>query len=231
MKKKIEENQELRKMFILYGVIFLFCIYIFFMFLWNGLDQAPIVRGKQQLSSFSLSMWKLFFYPHLILGLISLLIGPFQLTNYSRKNLKLHKYLGRIYAISIFINTLCTPYLSFFATGGKPSMYAFLILDIFWFFTTSIGVIFAVKGRINQHKAWMIRSFAITWVFVTFRIVVIPLSLIFETQISFPIAVYLSIILNFSVVELLRRKKLKRLNLSFEKGSEENVNNISNLRK
>jgi len=216
IKKNKESNKEFRTMIILYGIIILFCIYIFFMFLWSGVEQAPIVIGKLQQNSFSLYIWKLFFYPHLVLGVIALLIGPLQLMSCSRKNLKLHRYSGRVYAISIFINTLCTPYLSCFATGGKSSMYAFLILDAFWFATTTLGVIFAVKKQINEHKTWIIRSFAITWVFVTFRIVAIPLSFIFDANISFPTAVYLSIILNLGAAKFVERKKLIKENISMD---------------
>jgi hypothetical protein len=76
------------------------------MFFVIGVDHAPMVKGKMKNDDFSLSAWKWFFYPHIFLGMISLAIGPFQLTKKSQRNPKLHKTLGKIYAVAVFINIL-----------------------------------------------------------------------------------------------------------------------------
>jgi hypothetical protein len=194
---------------ILYLTIALFALYIFIMFFVIGVDHAPMVKGKMKNHDFSLSAWKWFFYPHLLLGMISLAIGPFQLTKKSQGNPKLHKSLGKIYAVAIFLNILMVPYLTVFATGGTPSTVAFLVLDVFWLWTTAMGVIMAVKRKISKHKEWIFRSYAITWVFVTFRIVLIPFSIFLDSSAAFPIAVYLAIALNLGFVEWKNRKKKK----------------------
>ncbi|MGZ4161354.1 MAG: hypothetical protein ACXVNF_11255, partial [Neobacillus sp.] len=59
------------------------------------------------------------------------------------------------------------------------------------------------------HKEWIFRSYAITWVFVTFRIVLIPFSIFLDSSAAFPIAVYLAIALNLGFVEWKNRKKKK----------------------
>ena len=194
---------------VLYFTIALFALYIFIMFFVIGVDRAPLVKGKMQNNEFSLSTWKLFFYPHLFLGLISLVIGPFQLTKKSKKNPRLHQSLGKIYAVAIFLNILMVPYLAIFATGGKTTAIAFLVLAAFWLWTTAMGVMMAIKRNISKHKVWIFRSYAITWVFVTFRIVVIPFSIFLDSSVAFPIAVYLSIALNLLFVEWKNKKKIK----------------------
>ncbi|TDK58816.1 DUF2306 domain-containing protein [Bacillus salipaludis] len=194
---------------LLYSIIFLFTLYIFFMFLNNGVEQAPIVKAKLKNHDFSLSTWKWFFYPHIVLGIISLALGPLQLTMKSGKNIKLHKRLGYLYAGSIFLNILVVPYLSLFATGGRGSTIAFLVLDVCWLWTTSFGGMRAVQRKVQEHKLWMLRSYAITWVFVTFRIVLILLSIFLNHSISFPIAVYLSIMINLGIMEWRRNRKSK----------------------
>ncbi|CAH2714255.1 hypothetical protein BACCIP111895_01416 [Neobacillus rhizosphaerae] len=206
------KNEKKRKFMVgsMYFIIALFTIYIFVMFLLNGVEWAPIVKGKMQNPNFSVTTWKWFFYPHILLGTISLAIGPFQLTKKSQKNAKLHKMLGKIYAVAIFINILMVPYLTLSATGGMGSTIAFLVLNIFWLWTTSIGVIRATQRKITAHKEWIVRSYAITWVFVTFRIVVIPLSLFLDSSLSFPLAVYISILMNLLFVEW-RKQKNKKL--------------------
>ena len=193
---------------ILYFTVALFALYILIMFFVIGVDHAPMVKGKMKNHDFSLLTWKWFFYPHLFLGLLSLAIGPFQLTKKSQRNPKLHKILGKIYAVAIFLNILMVPYLTVFATGGTNSTIAFLILDVFWLWTTAMGVMMAVKRKISKHKEWILRSYAITWVFVTFRIVLIPFSIFLNSSAAFPIAVYLSIALNLAFVEWRNRKKL-----------------------
>lgn len=185
----------------LYFTIILFSAYIIVMFFVIGTENAPMVKGKMENRDFNLAVWEAFFYPHIILGTIALAIGPFQLTKMSRKNQKLHRTLGKVYGISIFINVLLVPYLSLFSTGGRSTMIAFLVLNAFWLGTTAIGVIHGVQKRIQSHKIWILRSYAITWVFVSFRILVIPFSLFWDASVSFPIAVYLSVLLNLLFVQ------------------------------
>ena len=194
---------------LMYSIIVLFTVYIFVMFLLNGVENAPMVKGKMANPDFSLTRWKWFFYPHILLGTISLAIGPFQLTKKSKQNPRLHKMLGKVYAVAIFINILMVPYLSLSATGGIGTMIAFLFLNVLWLWTTSMGVIKATQRKIKAHKEWILRSYAITWVFVTFRMFAIPLSLFLDSSRAFPIAVYLGIIINLLYVEWRNRKNKK----------------------
>lgn len=198
----------------LYLTVLLFSAYIIVMFFVIGTENVPMVKGKMKNSGFQLDVWEAFFYPHIILGTIALAIGPFQLTKMSRKNPKLHRTLGKIYGITIFINIVVVPYIAFFSTGGRPSMIAFLVLNAFWLGTTAMGVLRGVQKRIQSHKTWILRSYAITWVFVSFRILVIPFSLVWDASISFPIAVYLSIVFNLLFVEWKGRKRKKAASVS-----------------
>ena len=197
---------------LMYFVIGLFTLYIFAMYLLNGVENAPMVKRKMEDPHFAVSTWKWFFYPHLLLGTISLAIGPFQLTKFSQKKPGIHKLLGKVYAVSIFINILLVPYLTLSAIGGKGSTIAFLILNLFWLWTTSMGVMKAAQRKIKAHKDWIFRSYAITWVFVTFRVVMIPLSIFLDKTLSFPLAVYFGIGINLLFVEWQKRKNKRVTN-------------------
>jgi hypothetical protein len=201
----------------LYFTVLLFSAYIFVMFFVIGTENAPMVKGKMEDVNFNLPVWEAFFYPHIILGTIALAIGPFQLTKMSRKNPKLHRNLGKIYGGTIFINVLLVPYISLFSTGGRSTMIAFLVLNAFWLGTTAMGILRGFQKRILSHKTWILRSYAITWVFVTFRIIVIPFSAFWEASISFPIAVYLGIALNLLFVEWKRKKGKNKLIINYDK--------------
>ncbi|MDP4162152.1 MAG: DUF2306 domain-containing protein [Bacillota bacterium] len=184
-----------------YLMILLFTVYIFLMYLFHGAEHAPIVKAKFKNDQFSYTLWSAFFYPHILLGITALAIGPFQLSKNGRKKLSLHKILGRIYAASIFLNVLAVPYISLFATGGMGSTIAFLVLDVFWFTTTFMGILRIYQRNIASHQRWMQRSYAVTLVFVSFRFIVTLLSIFLHPSISFPLGVYISIVLNLMFLE------------------------------
>jgi uncharacterized membrane protein YozB (DUF420 family) len=172
-------------------------------------SQAGLVSAKLRDASFPYEVWKLFFYPHILLGIVALLIGAYQLTQRSRRNPKLHKRLGRVYGISILLNVLVVPYIALYATGGSPSTVAFLVLDIFWFGSTVIGIRHIIRKNVVSHRQWMLRSYAITFVFVTFRLVlaIIQLSIDAPSSVTFPLAVYLAIALNLIITEMYLKKR------------------------
>jgi uncharacterized membrane protein YozB (DUF420 family) len=197
----------------LYGLAYLLTLYVVLQYLIFSPSQSGMVSAKLEDASFPYAIWKLFFYPHIVLGIASLLIGAYQLTERSRRNRKLHKKLGRIYGSSIFVNVLVVPYIALYATGGAPSTVAFLVLDLFWFGTTAIGIRQILKGDAARHRAWMLRSYAITFVFVTFRLVIGLVQLLTgaSQSVSFPISVYLAIAVNLLFTEwYLKKRKQKR---------------------
>lgn len=59
--------------------------------------------------------------------------------------------------------------MAYYANGLLPSKTAFTILDCLWFWFTLKAVIAARKGDIDQHKRFMIRSFALTLSAITLR--------------------------------------------------------------
>jgi hypothetical protein len=196
---------------ILYLFVLLFTVYIAMIYLFNDPANTPLVKGKLNNANFSLATWNVFFYTHIVLGLVSLALGPFQLTKRSRRNPKIHRRLGKVYAGAIFINIVMVPYIAMYATGGGASTVAFLVLDAAWLITTGMGVWRIYQRNIQAHRAWIMRSYAVTWAFVTFRIVVVLISLLFHASanVSFPLAVYISIVGNLLLTEVYLRRKRK----------------------
>ena len=180
---------------VIYVLAYLFTLYIVIQYIIFKPSQAGVVSSKLQDSTFPYEIWKLFFFPHILLGILALLIGAYQLTNKSRRNRKLHRLLGRIYGFAVFVNVLVVPYISLYATGGTPTTIAFLVLDILWLFTTAVAIFYIKRKKIKQHREWMLRSYAVTFVFVTFRIflLIIQLSTHASSSVSFPLSVYLGI--------------------------------------
>ena len=57
--------------------------------------------------------------------------------------------------------------------AGSP-VYSFGLvgLGVAWLTTTIIGYRYVVVGNISEHRAWMIRSFIVTFGFVSLRVIV-----------------------------------------------------------
>ena len=108
---------------------------------------------------------------HLIGGGISLIICTFLLIDYIRLNrLYLHRLLGRIYVITVFLSALSGFRLSFETEAGLPSNLGLATLSICWLIATFNGFRFAVAKQIESHRLWMMRSFALTISAVFFRL-------------------------------------------------------------
>ena len=111
-------------------------------------------------------------FPHIVLGIIATVIGPFQfIPNIRNKYLKTHRQLGRVYVVAVILSGIMGMYLAI--TSDVTLTYAVGLFGLG--FTWSISAIMAflsIKNKkIDLHKEWMIRSYVITFAFVSFRFV------------------------------------------------------------
>lgn len=199
------------KVWLSYFVVFGFIGYILVMYGLNDPRKTGIVSGKLENPTFHYQVWKVIFFFHITTGSIALLLGPFQLLKKSRKKIKIHRTIGKIYAFSIILSVPAGIYLAFYATGGIGSTIGFLILDAAWFITTFLGLKRIRERNIQSHQEWMLRSYAITLVFVTFRLLVPIFMFVLQLgfAISFPLAVIVGIIINLSLTErYLKRQRI-----------------------
>jgi hypothetical protein len=109
---------------------------------------------------------------HISCGLLALLLGPFQFWKaFRNKYLTVHRWSGRIYLTAILIGTLSSTSLAWTSAIHVNFAWAFGLqgLAFAWITTASMAYISLMRGRIQQHKEWMIRSYVVTFAFVTFR--------------------------------------------------------------
>jgi Predicted membrane protein (DUF2306) len=108
----------------------------------------------------------------------ALLIGPLQFLSRLRARFPtLHRWIGRTYAASCMIGGAAGFVLALGASTGPISMIGFGSLAIFWIVTTVLAWRRAMQGRFIEHRAWMMRSFALTFAAVTLRLY-LPLSML-----------------------------------------------------
>jgi uncharacterized membrane protein len=113
--------------------------------------------------------------PHGIAGACALLLGPLQFSDRLRQRFtKFHRVAGRIYVASALILAPLGAYIQYFQERmGAPRSFsvAGLVDAILLIVTTGIAFAFILNGKVQQHRQWMTRSFAVALVFVEVRVV------------------------------------------------------------
>jgi uncharacterized membrane protein len=105
--------------------------------------------------------------PHTLCGIVALLAGPPQFSSRLRlRHLKFHRILGRLYVLSVFIGALTGVALS----AGRPGMPGTSVQAAAWIFCTAAAFITARNRQIARHRQWMVRSYAVTFTFVSSRV-------------------------------------------------------------
>lgn len=127
--------------------------------------------------------WK-FFYPvrwkiflHGIAGAMALTIGALQFSTRLRRHYPaLHRLLGRLYFGAVLVAAPIAIYLAF--THALATMKTeTTVQGSMWALTTLLAILAARNKHFEVHMQWMMRSYAITLIFVISRIILaLPLS-------------------------------------------------------
>ena len=105
--------------------------------------------------------------PHTICGTLALLAGPLQFSSrFRQRYLKVHRVLGRLYVISVFIGAFTGIALA----AGRPGLPGTSMQAAAWIVCTTAAFITARNRQIPQHRQWMARSYAVTFTFVSSRV-------------------------------------------------------------
>jgi uncharacterized membrane protein len=108
---------------------------------------------------------------HIAGAATALLVSPFQFLSGMRTRMpRLHRRLGRLYAVACLTGAVGGFVLAFGSTAGPIAGVGFGSLAIVWFVTTAQGWRTAMMRRFVDHRAWMIRSVALTFAAVTLRL-------------------------------------------------------------
>ena len=95
-------------------------------------------------------------------------------TQFSRRlrnrYLNRHRFVGKIYVISVLFSSCAALFIAFFASGGIISVLGFGSLALLWLITIIKAYTTIRKKDITAHQNWMIRNYALTFAAVTLRI-------------------------------------------------------------
>jgi uncharacterized membrane protein len=119
--------------------------------------------------------FKWWLLPHGIAGACALLLGPMQFSDRLRQRFtKMHRIVGRIYVAGVFVAGPLGFYIQFFQERmGAPRSFSIAgaVDAALWMITTGIALGFILAGKVQQHRQWMTRSFAVALVFLEVRVV------------------------------------------------------------
>ncbi len=111
--------------------------------------------------------------PHIAGGTVAILVGLVQLwLGLTGRTRALHRTLGRIYVGAVAVGSTAALYLAV-TIGVQHLAYAagFFGLACAWILTTSMAYVSIRRGAVDQHREWAIRSYVVTFAFVTFRLI------------------------------------------------------------
>lgn len=116
-------------------------------------------------------------YTHIFSAVIALLLGPVQLLPAVRRRFpKFHRVCGRLYlGVGVLIGGTAGLYMSAFAFGGPVAKAGFAGLAVSWLYTGWRAFQTIRQGRVDEHRRWVLRNFALTFAAVMLRLY-LPLS-------------------------------------------------------
>ncbi|PGS50038.1 DUF2306 domain-containing protein [Bacillus sp. AFS041924] len=201
--------------------IFSLCVIIPFMAPYFLLSPE---NSRIQISSASIQFPALI--THIFFAFIALIAGFLQFVKDIRiRNPRTHRIIGKIYYISVYISGLLALIVTLYIDNFSKAI-SFLVLAILWIFTTLKGVLSAKKKDFSTHKIWMTRSFGITLVAVSGRLLVPIIFLVYFLLNGFHIPggresmveealnvnIWLGLFINFIIIVwgILKRENKKR---------------------
>jgi uncharacterized membrane protein len=155
--------------YIVFGFILLMMAYVL-----NHNERFLIDSSSPKWNHYASFKWWLL--PHAITSACALFLGPIQFSDRVRRRYaKLHRIAGRIYVAGVLLGSPIGAYIQYHfdeQLGMSRSMsIATFVEAVLWMLTTMIGLAFAMKGKIQQHRQWMTRSYAVGIVFLEVRVV------------------------------------------------------------
>ena len=173
-------------------------------------DHVGFLNEKQ--AYLSNQVWKSAFYFHVFSAVFCLFAGFTQFSNQLLKERRhVHRFMGRMYAYTIFLNFPIGLVMAYYANGFWPSKLAFFILDGLWCWFTLKAIIEAKKGNFTLHRNYMIRSYALTFSAITLRAwkLVLTNSIAIDPTTLYMIDAWLGFVPNLLIAEYIIRFRLK----------------------
>jgi len=105
--------------------------------------------------------------PHAMFGTFALIAGTLQFSSRLRqRRIALHRLMGRSYVVAVYGAALT----AFAISWGRPLLPGTLVQGLTWIVVTTVAWVLARNGHIAVHRQWVARSYAVTFTFVSLRV-------------------------------------------------------------
>lgn len=134
-------------------------------------SEIPLLRQRTERAYLDTIPWLI--VPHAIGGVIALLSGPLQFSSLlRRRNPRFHRVLGRVYVLSVIIAAPLAIVMSNHRHDPRAIYFvaATIVQAGIWFLVTAAAFLTARNQHFQQHREWMVRSYAVTFTFVGTRV-------------------------------------------------------------
>ena len=110
-------------------------------------------------------------FPHVLGGLFAAVIGPLQFWPRIRRDfLAFHRIAGRIYVVTVLLGSVAALGLASTIEDAAAYSLGLVGLAVAWLTTTAMAFVAIRRSNLVQHKQWMVRSYVVTFAFISFRL-------------------------------------------------------------
>lgn len=114
--------------------------------------------------------------PHGLAGACALILGPMQFSETLRRRyIKLHRFVGWVYVSGALLAAPLGVFIQYRfderAGDSRGFTIATVVDALLWMTTTGIALFFVLRGKVNLHRQWMTRSYAVALVFLEVRVI------------------------------------------------------------
>ncbi len=104
--------------------------------------------------------------PHAAFGTVALITGTLQFSSRLRqRRIELHRLMGRTYVVAVY----GAAFTAFAISWDRPLMPGTLAQGLTWIVVTTVAWVLARNGHTAVHRQWVARSYAVTFTFVSLR--------------------------------------------------------------
>ncbi len=146
-----------------------------------AMQQGAAAEAIVSIAPYLYSEYPVWLLVHVGCGIIALTLGLFQFVASMRSaHPERHRAMGRFYLSAVLVGGVTGFPLSFLALGAFPDFLrphffpgaaGFASLSVVWVFVSAVAFSRARRRRFNEHRAWMLRSYCLTFSAVTIRLV------------------------------------------------------------
>ncbi|HEY2009408.1 MAG TPA: DUF2306 domain-containing protein [Rhizomicrobium sp.] len=197
-------------LFVLIGAMYVYVLY--------NVEGFLIDKSDPEWAHIAAFKWWLL--PHGLAAACALFLGPFQFSErLRRKYMLVHKTFGYLYIAGCYVGAPLGIYIQWVEEKMGRFTHTFTIGTIMdagvWIFATTMALAMIRSGRMQQHRQWMIRSFACALIFLEARVILvffqIPEPAVEAVVWSCVAAAFPIADLVLQIDELLRQKRARRV--------------------